>query len=68
MAGKRKSLLLWQEIVLTLTLKIILLTIIWFAWFSASEDRALDDKKITAQFFSSSSRKEPDHDAINRAR
>ena len=68
MAGKQKTLQLWQEIVLTLTLKIFLLTIIWFAWFAAPEDRKLDDQKVASQFFSTPSQKEPDHDAVPRAR
>ena len=33
---------LWQEITLALALKIMLLTLIWLAWFSPSHDTPVD--------------------------
>jgi hypothetical protein len=68
MAGRSRHLQLWQEIALTLTLKVVLLAVIWFAWFSAPEDRTLDDQKIASQIFSSQIQKGPDHDAVSRTR
>jgi hypothetical protein len=68
MADKSKHLQLRHEIILTLALKCVLLTIIWFVWFSTPEERVLDDRKVASQIFSSQTHKEPDHDAITRAR
>lgn len=52
MTSKGKPIRLWQEIVLALALKILVLTIIWYAWFSAPEDKKLDDQKVANQIFS----------------
>ena len=68
MAGKAKPVRLWQEIVLALALKVLVLTIIWAAWFSVPEDINLDDQKVASQILSQQPQKEHDHDAIRRAR
>ncbi len=52
MNGKPRSVPLWQEIVLALAVKAILLTVIWAAWFSAPEDRNLDASRVAAQILS----------------
>lgn len=52
MMVKLKPLRLWQEILLTLLLKAVLLAIIWAAWFSKPEDRAVDDQKAATQILS----------------
>jgi hypothetical protein len=64
MAGKSTSLPLWQEIVLVLALKVALLAVIWATWFSVPESRALDERKIASQIFSSTTQKEPEHGAV----
>ncbi len=68
MDRKPKSVRLWQEIVLTLVLKGILLTAIWAAWFSAPEDRNLDASKVAAQLLSPQSSKEHGHDTFSGTR
>lgn len=62
--GKSRFLPLWQEILLTLLLKGLLLTLIWYVWFSSPEDRTLDEQKVASQLFSSQPLKEPAHGAI----
>lgn len=59
---------MWQEIALALTLKGLVLAIIWLAWFSSPEDRNIDDQKVASQIFSQQPQKEHDHDAVSRAR
>ena len=64
MAGKAKPVRLWQEIVLALALKVLVLTIIWAAWFSVPEDISLDDQKVASQILSQQPQKEFDHDTV----
>jgi hypothetical protein len=64
MTDKPKISRLWQEIVLTLAIKVIALTIIWATWFSSPEDVSLDDRKIASQILSQQTQKEHDNDAI----
>ena len=64
MAGKEKPVRLWQEIVLALAFKVLVLTIIWAAWFSVPEDTKLDDQKVASQILSQQPQKEHDHDAV----
>ncbi len=52
MTEKTKSVRLWQEIVITLAVKLLLLTVIWTAWFSAPEDDGLDDQKVASKILS----------------
>ncbi len=51
MAGKPTTVRLWQEITLALVLKVIVLALIWLAWFSAPEDHAIDASKVTSHLF-----------------
>ena len=64
MAGKAKPVRLWQEIVLALALKVLVLAIIWAAWFSVPEDTSLDDQKVASQILSQQPQKEHGHDAV----
>lgn len=64
MAGRSISLQLWQEIALVLALKIALLATIWAVWFSDPESRAVDERKIASQIYSTTTQKEPDHGAV----
>lgn len=68
MNDKVKTVRLWQEIVLTLAFKGLVLAIIWAVWFSAPEDISLDDQKVASQILSQQPQKEHDHDAVPRAR
>jgi hypothetical protein len=68
MTEKAKTVRLWQEIVLTLAFKALVLVIIWAAWFSAPEDKTLDDQKVASQILSQQPQKEHNHDAVPRAR
>jgi hypothetical protein len=68
MADKAKSVRLWQEIVLALAFKVLVLTVIWAAWFSAPEDINLDDQKVASQILSQQPQKEHDHDAVTGTR
>ena len=52
MTGKPKAVRLWQEITLALVLKVLVLTLIWLAWFSTPEDHTVDASKITSRLFS----------------
>ncbi len=63
MARKFKPVRLWQEIVLTLALKAVLLTVIWAVFFSAPQDRTIDGKQAAAHVLSQLSLKEQNHDA-----
>jgi hypothetical protein len=54
----------WREIVLTLAVKIFVLTLIWYAWFSNPVGDQLDDSKVAAQILSQSV-KESDHGAVH---
>jgi hypothetical protein len=65
MNDKVKTVRLWQEIVLALALKGLVLVVIWVVWFSAPQDINLDDQKVASQILSQQSPKEPDHDAIH---
>ena len=65
---KPKPVRLWQEIILTLSFKAILLTIIWAVWFSAPQDQTIDGQQVAAHIFSQQSPKEQNHDAVTRAR
>jgi hypothetical protein len=64
MAGKAKPGRLWKEVALTLALKVLVLTIIWAAWFSSPEDITLNDQKVASQILSQQPQKELDHDAV----
>jgi hypothetical protein len=68
MSEKTKPSHLWQEITLTLALKVFVLFIIWAVWFSAPQDINLDDQAVASKILSQQSLKEPDHDADRRAR
>ncbi len=68
MDRKLKSVRLWQEIVLTLALKGILLAAIWATWFSTPEDRSLDASKVAAQLLSHPLSEEPGHDTHSGTR
>ncbi len=59
---------LWQEIVLALSFKTILLIVIWAVFFSDAQDRNIDGQQAAAHVFSQQSPKEKDHDADHRAR
>lgn len=57
----------WREIALTLAVKVFVLTLIWYVWFSNPQDKTLDDARVAAQMLSSQSQiiKEPDHGAVH---
>ena len=65
---KPKSLQLWQEIVLTLSFKAVLLAVIWVVWFSAPQEQVADGQQVASHIFSPQPQKEHDHDADARAR
>lgn len=68
MAGKAKPVRLWQEIVLALAFKVLVLAVIWSVWFSAPEDASLDDQKVASQILSQQPQKEHNHDAVTGTR
>ena len=68
MTGKAKSIRLWQEIILALVFKCVVLAIIWTVWFSAPEDISLDEKKVASRILSPPPQKEQDHVAVSRTR
>ncbi len=68
MGRKPGSVRLWQEIIVTLAVKAILLAAIWAAWFSAPEDRSFDASKVAAQILSLQSSEESGHDTHSGAR
>ncbi len=68
MGRKPGSVRLWQEIIVTLVVKVILLAAIWAVWFSEPEDRSLDASKVAAQVLSLQSAKEHGHDSHSRTR
>jgi hypothetical protein len=68
MTGKPKAFQLWQEMVLTFAIKVIVLASIWAAWFSSPEDGSLNDRKVASQILSQQTQKEHNHDANSRAR
>jgi hypothetical protein len=63
MSKKTRPVRLWQEISLTLMLKVIVLFVIWAVWFSAPEQDSLDDQTVATQILSQQIHKEPNHDA-----
>ncbi|MCG6933588.1 MAG: hypothetical protein LJE57_08105 [Gallionella sp.] len=52
MPNKTKRAHLWKEISLTLVQKILVLFVIWAAWFSAPEEARLDDQAVASKLFS----------------
>ena len=64
MTDKAKPVRLWQEIVLALALKSLVLAAIWAAWFSAPEDAGLDDRQVANRMLSPPPQKEHGHDAV----
>jgi len=63
MTRKSKPVRLWQEIALTLTLKVLLLTAMWAVFFSAPPDQTIGGQQAAAHIFSQPSLKEQNHDA-----
>jgi hypothetical protein len=68
MTCKPKTLRLWQEISLALAFKAVAIFIIWFVWFSAPEDQAVDAQQVASHLFPRQPAKEPNHDSVYRAR
>lgn len=68
MPEKAKVVRLWQEIVLALAFKGLVLIVIWAVWFSSSQDINLDDQAVASKILSQQSPKEHGHDAIRRTR
>jgi hypothetical protein len=68
MSEKTKPFHLWQEITLTLALKVFVLFIIWAVWFSTPEDTSLDDQAVASKILSQQLQKEHDHDAVHGTR
>ncbi len=68
MTRKPKPVRLWQEIVLALSLKVVLLAAIWAVWFSAPQDRTIDGQHAAAYLLYGNQTKEPYHDADTGAR
>lgn len=68
MTDKAKPVRLWQEIVLTLAFKGLVLVIIWTVWFSAPQDINLDDQTVASNILSQQPQKELDHDPVRRTR
>ncbi|HTN94898.1 MAG TPA: hypothetical protein VMJ33_09970 [Gallionella sp.] len=61
MPEKAKPVRLWQEVSLTLALKVIVLFVIWAVWFSAPEQDRLDDQAVATKILSQQIHKEPNH-------
>jgi len=68
MSDKAKKVRLRQEITLALALKVLVLFIIWAAWFSTPQDANLDDQAVASKILSQQPLKELNHDAVPRAR
>ena len=73
MIRKRNPIQLWQEIVFTLSLKALLLFVLWAVFFSAppvriNPDRTDDGRQVAAHIFSQQNLKETNHDADTRTR
>ena len=68
MTDKAKTVRLWQEIVLALVFKVLVLTVIWAVWFSAPQDINLDDQAVASKILSQQPQEEHDHDAVRRTR
>jgi hypothetical protein len=68
MTDKVKTVRFWQEIVLTLAFKALVLVIIWAVWFSAPQDINLDDQAVASKILSQQPQQEHNHDAVPRAR
>jgi hypothetical protein len=64
MPDKTKPARLWQEITLTLALKVFVLFVIWAVWFSVPEDASLDDQAVASKILSQQLNKDHDHDAV----
>jgi hypothetical protein len=64
MSEKTKPARLWQEMTLTLVLKVFVLFVIWAVWFSVPEDATLDDQAVASKIFSQQLDKDHDHDAV----
>jgi hypothetical protein len=64
MSEKTKPARLWQEITLTLALKLFVLFVIWAVWFSSPEEDRLDDQAIASKILSQQLHKEHVHDAV----
>ena len=64
MSEKSKPVHLWQEITLTLVLKVVVLFVIWAVWFSVPEDATLDDQAVASKILSQQLQKEHDHGAV----
>lgn len=64
--GERKD-RYWREIALTLAVKVFVLFVIWYAWFSNPEDSRLDENRVAAQILSFQSQplKESNHGAVH---
>ncbi|HUV98748.1 MAG TPA: hypothetical protein VMV88_01205 [Gallionella sp.] len=68
MPDKTKRAHLWQEITLTLAIKVIVLFAIWAVWFSSPEDAGIDAQKVASKIFSQQLQKEPANDAVHGTR
>jgi hypothetical protein len=64
MSEKTKPARLWQEMTLTLVLKVFVLFVIWAVWFSVPEDATLDDQAVASKILSQQPDKDHDHDAV----
>jgi hypothetical protein len=64
MSDKTKHTRLWQEISLTLVLKVFVLFMIWAVWFAEPEDVKLDDQAVASQILSQQSHKEFHYDTV----
>ena len=53
-----------HEIAWVLLIKVIVLTVIWFVWFSSPQDKQLDENHVAAQILSSNAIKESTHGAV----
>ncbi len=68
MPDKTKPVRFWQEITLTLALKVLVLFVIWALWFSAPEAARLDDQAVASKILSQQLDKDHAHDAVPRTR
>lgn len=68
MTCKFRQMRLWQEIILTLSFKAVLLFFIWAVFFSSPQDQTIDGQRAAEHLFSQQSLKEQNHDAVTRAR
>ena len=54
----------WREIVLTLIVKVLVLSLIWYAWFSDPQDESMNDAAVAARMLNSPIAKDSSHGSL----